>query len=305
MDPGRHRRIAFTLIELLVVIAIIAILLGLLLPAVQKVRAAAARTRCQNNLKQIGLAVHSYENAHGRLPPGYSSRAVSPNGENLGPGWGWAAHILPFIEQDNLARQIDLSRDITEPIHAVTRATVLPVFRCPADQPQAGDTFALAAGSGTPVTIAFASYVACGGTYEVSLFPDTNTGLFLRNSKFRLTDIADGTSNTLFVTERCRMRSPRTTWTGALTGAVNPPINPALEDEEAQTFVLFQTGTEDETRTPNNGLLHVEDASSLHAAGVNALFGDGSVRFVRDRIQPAAWVAIGTRAGGEVVPDDF
>ncbi len=298
------RRSAFTLIELLVVIAIIAILIGLLLPAVQKVREAAARTKCQNNLKQIGLGLHSYESAFGRLPPGYNSKTLTPNGDNLGPGWGWAALILPQVEQDNLFRQIDQTKDIADPVHAAVRATVLNLYRCPSDQPTAGDTFPLANGAGTTVTLAFANYVACGGTYEVSGFPDTNTGTFLRNSKFRLTDITDGTSNTLFVTERTSRRSPVTTWAGALTGAINPPLNPALDDEEAQTLVLMQTGEVDEGRTPNNPLDHVEDASSSHTGGVNALLGDGSVRFLRDAIQPAVWVALGTRTGGEV-PGDF
>ena len=182
------------------------------------------------------------------------------------------------------------------------RVTPLTLFRCPSDQPAGGDTFATMVGS-PAVKLAFANYVAVGGTYEVSGFPDLNTGTFLRNSKFRLTDITDGTSNTLFATERGSKRSPLTTWVGALTGAVNPPLNPALDDEEAQTFVLTQTGEAAEARTPNNPLDHVEDASSLHTGGVNALLGDGSVRFLKNSIPPATWVALGTRAGGEVLGD--
>ena len=99
---------AFTLIELLVVIAIIAVLIGLLLPAIQKVREAANRIRCQNNLKQIGLALHNYHDANNRFPPGYAS-GVASNGEDTGPGWGWAAQILPHMEQSPLANSIRYS----------------------------------------------------------------------------------------------------------------------------------------------------------------------------------------------------
>src|SRR5207253_2269578 len=112
----RINRRGFTLIELLVVIAIIALLIGLLLPSVQKVREAANRTACANNLKQIGLALHNYHDARGAFPPGYAYVAPQP-GQPLPPlshgptittpGWGWAAWLLPFLEQDNLARQIN------------------------------------------------------------------------------------------------------------------------------------------------------------------------------------------------------
>lgn len=299
----RFARPAFTLVELLVVIAIIAVLIGLLLPAVQKVREAAARAKSFNNLKQIGLAMHNHHSAYERFPPGYVSRTMQVNGEGLGPGWGWAAHLLPYLEQDNLYRQIDLTRDITDPIHAQVRVTSLKVFLCPTDSPP-GVTFNIVgAGGGTIRTVAFGNYVAMGGTYEISAYSDTNNGCFYRNSQTRVADITDGTCNTIFVIERESRKSPMTTWVGAVTGSVNPPLNPAYEDEGPGTLVLTNTGAAADGRVPNNSLGHVEDASGRHPSGVCMLLGDGSVRLVQYTINPLTWQALGTRADGEIIAD--
>ena len=300
MAHDRLRR-GFTLIELLVVIAIIAILIGLLLPAVQKVREAAARMTCTNNLKQIGLALHNHHGTYERLPPGFTSKTLTVNGDGTGPGWGWAAHALPYLEQDNLFRQIDFTKDVADPVHSTVRERTLKVFRCPSDSPPA-DTCDIPTASGT-VKVAFANYVGMGGTFEVTAYPDTGNGCFYRNSRTRFGDITDGLSNTIFVIERESKRSPRTTWVGALTGSTNPPTNPAYDEEGPPTLVLTNTGEAGDGRVPNNALDHVEDASSKHTSGVNTLLGDGSVRMIRNSITPATWEALGTRAGGEIVGD--
>src|SRR5262245_46382757 len=164
------RRRAFTLIELLVVIAIIAVLIGLLLPAVQKVREAAARLSCRNNLKQIGLALHSYHGRTNSFPPGYASTAAA-DGTELGPGWGWAAYILPDLEQDNVHRGINFGASISAPGNAALRVKSLSVFRCPSDNGPL--TFTTAP---TSTDVAFGNYVGVYGTDEISDDPDNGNG---------------------------------------------------------------------------------------------------------------------------------
>src|SRR6476646_7604994 len=116
------RRNGFTLIELLVVIAIIAILIALLVPAVQKVREAAARTQCQNNLKQIGLAIHGYHDGYKHLPPGSDSKGISVH-----------AYILPYIEQDNIFKRVNFTASYSDPTNAIPETTQVPIFDCPSD----------------------------------------------------------------------------------------------------------------------------------------------------------------------------
>jgi prepilin-type N-terminal cleavage/methylation domain-containing protein/prepilin-type processing-associated H-X9-DG protein len=301
------RRCGFTLIELLVVIAIIAILIGLLLPAVQKVREAAARAKCQNNLKQIGLAMHNYHSRMERFPPGFTSGAVAVDGDGTGPGWGWAAQLLPDLEQDNLARTITYTLDITHSANATPRVKPLAVFLCPSDNPPS-PTFAITDdGGNTLATVAFANYVGMGGTDEVSGVPDTNNGVLFRNSKIRVTDITDGSSNTLFVGERRSKLSPQTTWVGAITNGINPPLVTGFEEEGPPTFCLTNTGEAADGRVPNNAFGHVEDSSSSHTSGVNFLLCDGSVRTINNSINPATWAALGTRTAlpDEVVVGDY
>ena len=113
-------------------------MIGLLLPAVQKVREAAARLKCKNNLKQIGLAAHNYHSSMGRFPSGYLSNLnpkMSGADADLGPGWGWGVQLLPYVEQDNIFRQINLTLPIEHPSHVIPRTQVLSVFRCPSDSP--------------------------------------------------------------------------------------------------------------------------------------------------------------------------
>jgi len=301
-------RQGFTLIELLVVIAIIAILIGLLLPAVQKVREAASRLKCQNNLKQIGLGFHNYHSSYNRFPSGFESQTTGIDEPNLGPGWGWAAQLLPYVEQDNLARQINFSLDIRHANNATARITRVPLYLCPSDSsPQS--IFTVQDEDGNPLCdVAFANYVGVGGVYEVSAYPDSSNGspgILLRNSRVHVNGITDGSSNTILVGERASKQSPQTTWVGAVTDAGVPPLVSGYDVEEPPVLVLTNSGTAADGRTPNNPYGHVEDTNSNHTQGVNFLFADGSVRSVRASVSPAVWVGMTTRAGGETIGMDF
>jgi prepilin-type processing-associated H-X9-DG protein len=243
--------------------------------------------------------MHNFHAATGRFPPGFVSRADSTDGEGLGPGWGWAAHLLPQLEEGNL--QVDLEKEILDPVHSDVRVTRLPIFLCPSDVEEK-PTFDVVDENGAVLTtLAFANYVGVGGTFEVSVFPDTGNGVLVRNRRFSTAHISDGTSKTLMVGERGSRRSPQTTWVGAVTDAGVPPLNPTFDVEGPPVLVLTNTGEADEERVPNNALDHVEDSNSEHADGVNFLFCDGSVRIINNLVNPRLWQALGTRAGAEVI----
>jgi prepilin-type N-terminal cleavage/methylation domain-containing protein/prepilin-type processing-associated H-X9-DG protein len=306
----KNVRTGFTLIELLVVIAIIAVLIGLLLPAVQKVRESANRMRCKNNLKQIGIALHSYHDRMGSFPPGYFSNLSGPasQGSNAnctwdetGPGWGWAAMLLSDLEQSNLQQQIRFDLQISDPLNAGVRTTVLPIYVCPSEV-QTGTFFVVDANGNPLVEVARCSYVAMNGILGVTADAFDNNGVFLRNRLMRMRDVTDGLSNTLFVGERATNMSS-VTWTGAVLGGVVPAQrypNPAdqLANAEAASALVLAHGSR--THIPNDQLVFDADAtSSYHASGVNFLFGDGSVHSISNNIDGLLYEALLTRAGGE------
>jgi len=165
----RPSRSGFTLIELMVVIAIIAVLIGLLVPAVQKVREAAARTRCTNNLKQIGLALHLYHDANQQFPPGYvdgNTNPASTPDNDVGPGWGWASFVLPFLEQDNVYSRINFKQGVGIGANAQISQQPLTIYQCPSDPYQQAFPVYDSSFTNPIATVAHSNYVGCNGWEE-------------------------------------------------------------------------------------------------------------------------------------------
>jgi len=252
------RRQGFTLIELLVVIAIIAILIALLVPAVQKVREAASRTQCQNNLKQIGLAMHMYNDTYKKLPAGWVVRQCGPSPS---PGWSWATIILPYIEQAGLYNQ--LAPDLVTPngpvVNALTQSQIA-IYRCPSD-------------SGPPVNTSLQSFGMCNYVCNRSVLgpASNNTDLF----NFAVQRIPDGSSNTILVGERDFTNNIAGVWVRSSTtsasfeGRPGPGMNPKNPANPPSS------GTGNNERLAFN---------SLHTGGAQFAFGDGSVRFIQQSI---------------------
>jgi prepilin-type N-terminal cleavage/methylation domain-containing protein/prepilin-type processing-associated H-X9-DG protein len=301
--PARR---GFTLIELLVVIAIIAILITLLLPAVQAAREAARRAQCVNNLKQIGLALANYESAQKLFPPGYVS-AFDANGNDTGPGWGWASMILPQLEQPALFASVNFNLAIESPGNGTGRLVTINSLVCPSD-PSPAIFWAMSrdlntgAATGNLCQVAPADYVGVNGISEPG--PDGEGPLF-RDSAVAYRDVTDGLSQTIFVGERSLQMGNSTTWVGSVTGAVLFPTGNGIGRNVTELAPGMVLGHAGERFGPGDPTSEVNQFYSLHAGrGSNFLFGDGHVAFLKATMNYKTYIALATRAGGETISGD-
>ncbi|MEJ5274772.1 MAG: DUF1559 domain-containing protein [Thermogemmata sp.] len=303
---------AFTLIELLVVIAIIAVLIGLLLPAVQKVRESAARIKCQNNLKQLALAVHNYHDQYQRLPrsagQGFGYSNTSPN------SWSWIAQTLPFLEQQNLYNNGQIGSGVPlvnsiQPDGSFTSAAIIPVLLCPSDSegrqvftnranvgglPMGPTNYKGVAGQNWAWGDSRWNPVPSRGVYSspTNNGLDAGDGIFFRtdgrpNGGFPFLDfsgVTDGLSNTFMIGEDLPQRNIHCSW--------------AFFNHATGTCAIYpnshKLGFMNAVDWPN-----VYSFRSNHPGGLQFAMADGSVHFIRENININVYRALASRAGGE------
>ena len=301
LTDARRARKAFTMIELFFVITIIAVLIALLLPAIQSSREIARRVQCSKNLMQIGLALGNYASAHKVLPPGVVNDKGPISGLPAGYHFGWAAQILPYLELTTLYHQFDFKEGVYAERTHTMREHRISVFQCPSD--------------GRPGLM---SYAACHHDVEAPIDAD-NHGVFFLNSHVSYADITDGPASTILVGEfmqgssalglgwavgsRSSLRNtgwrinipdpfPATPGGAAASPFTSSPYGATLAEVEAQ----IKDG-----QIPAS---YVGGFSSHHQGGANFLFGDGSVRRLTERINPHVYRSLGHRADGNLISAD-
>jgi prepilin-type N-terminal cleavage/methylation domain-containing protein len=302
------RRGAFTLIELLVVIAIIAVLIGLLLPAVQKVREAAARTQSMNNMKQFGLAAHNYVDSNKHMPPAF----VEFGGGNWKDG-SWIVHILPYVEQENLKRLVDNNPATSGHYYAITYNQAPPkIFINPTDPSNSNGAYTDGPWGVYSVTGYVANFLA--------------TGCLFRGQRIGMRDIvtvSDGTSNTILYTERVTVclanpQPHRPSYSGDYYN-IAPYANAGSWYQWMPVFNYWPTGASSAgyivgaatkpqfapVWNSRSGNCDYRLASAPRSSGIMVCMGDGSVRLVSSGVSGSTWWAALTPDGGEVLGNDW
>jgi prepilin-type N-terminal cleavage/methylation domain-containing protein/prepilin-type processing-associated H-X9-DG protein len=271
------RRPAFSLIEVIMVMTIIAVIIGLALPGLLTAREGARRLQCLNNLRQVSLALANYEVKYGVLPPG----VVNPTGpvHNQPDDFhiGWIISFLPEMEQRGLAQSIDTRLSVYDPINSKAAGPQIRTMICPAD-----------VRAGRVGGVGVSSYAACHHDVEAPIDVD-NHGVFYLNSSIRHEDIPDGSSFTIFVGEK-RIASQDLGWLSGTRATLR------------NTGTPLNAGSKREAPEPVGDL--VGGFSSSHAGGGNFIFGDGSVRFLRDQINSQVYQHLGHRDDGELISQD-
>jgi prepilin-type processing-associated H-X9-DG protein/prepilin-type N-terminal cleavage/methylation domain-containing protein len=313
-----------TLIELLVVIAIIGILIGLMLPAVQKVREAANRLACTNNLKNLGLALHNFHDTYGKFPPGQVSGPLSEAGvpQNI-RAHGWGPFILPYIEHQALADKYRWDLGNTDPANQPVVITQLNVFQCPSTPEQDrffyGGPFAAYGGKAAcgdygptwGVDAALVSlglierpadclYFVAGQLYIPDLW--VYRGVLVPNQMTRMSQILDGLSNTIMLAEDAGRPQ---LWRAGSRIPGQPPVIGGPWEAFYSGFVIRGSDS-DGVSSPGPCAINCtnnREVYSFHPGGANAVFADGSVHFLQNGMSIRTLAALVTRAGGEMVGD--
>jgi prepilin-type N-terminal cleavage/methylation domain-containing protein/prepilin-type processing-associated H-X9-DG protein len=310
----RSPRLAFTLIELLVVIAIIGILIGLLLPAVQKVREAANRAKCQNNLKQLALAVHSFHDAMGHTPQNGNRADTSTQGTGTtSSSWSFIARMLPYIEQDALYKQGNIDTAALKG-NVIASANIATLF-CPSDtaKDRSPNIAANTGITGTPIGLTNYKGVS-GSNWCWGNWPNTGTngscdcfyqnakgkgdGMFFRTDiiyTLRLTDISDGTSNTFMLGEDIPLLNCWCAWPYANTATGTCAIPPNVNLDQKYGICDAAASAAD-SAWPNTFSFR-----SRHPGGLQFAFADGSVHFIAETIDLPTYRALSTIQGGETI----
>ncbi len=283
-----ERPAGFTLIELLVVIAIIAILIALLLPAVQQAREAARRCQCKNNLAQIGLALHNYDQAHEVLPPG----SINPTGpirsEPQGYHMSWATQLLPFLEQAALHSHVDFSVGAYDAKNEKARKASVSAFNCPSDFRSNFDV----------TKPGVNNYVGCHSDDETAI-DHGNHGVLVLNHAVAFESITDGSASTLFVGERALAE----TELGWMSGTRATLRNTGTKLNHNLQQLRNQFGQPNGAVPANVGPEFVGGFSSYHTGGAHFAIGDGSVRFINENIDEKLYRNLANRSDGEILTD--